>query len=309
MTEEIIERIERYLSGELSEAEHISFEKEMQINNSLQKQVEFMRLLPKAIQIHSLKKELKEIEAKLPRVEFVPEEKEVEADYVIGAKRSISEELSQVAEPMSEYPKPKSISRSLWIRYAVAASVLLLVGIFLFRDEIFKSRINQNQFAENKADSLKQEKQKNVLPEKQVAVVNLTITKIEDSKFGFVKNQLERKIVVVQETDSAAIRAFALGKTGNTIQDGLYLLVQDTLYVNTGVLEKSIQVFDFDIKAQTGDSINSVGEMVHYQKPPIQGLYLLRSIHFYKIMKTQSYKPLVPVEKSELELLKSYASK
>jgi len=314
MTEETIDRIERYLNGELSEADRISFEKEVQNDTDLQKKVEFMGLLPRAILLHSedsLRNQLKEIEASLPKVEFVPEEEAVEAEYSIGAKRSISEELNQAAEPRSEYSAPKSISRSLWIRYAVAASVLLLVGLFLFRDEIFKPGINQNQVAENLADSLKQERLRTVLPEKHLAVANMPITKIEDSKFGFVKNQLERKIVIVQETDSAALSAFMVGKTGNSneVEYGLYRLVQDTLYLNTGVLEKSIQVFDFDIKAQSGEIIDSTGQMLHYDKPALHGLYLLREIHFYKIIKTENYVPLVPVKESELALVKFYTAK
>jgi hypothetical protein len=283
------------LNGELSETERISLEKEMETDMGLRKEVEFMRMLPKAVRFHSetsLRNQLKEIEARLPKVQFEPE-----VGTVQGA-----------GSPRLETSPPKPISRSLWIRYAVAASVLLLVTIFIFRDELFKTGINQSQVAQNRNDTLKQ-RPKNVLQENPVAVTALSITKIEDEKFGFVKNQLERKIVIVQQTDSSVLREFTTGRPGAQVQYGLYRLVSDTLFINAGELESSIRIFDFDVKAQSGDMIDSTGQMLHYDKPVLHGLYLLRSIHFYKIIKTENYAPLVPAKESELALLKFYTAK
>ena len=63
------------------------------------------------------------------------------------------------------------------------------------------------------------------------------------------------------------------------------------------------------VKAQSGEIIDSTGQMLHYDKPALHGLYLLREIHFYKIIKTENYMPLVPVKEEELALLKFYTAK
>lgn len=301
MKEETIERIEQYLNGELSESDRISFEKEMQTDTELIKRVEFMRLLPKAARAHtetSLINELKELEAKLPKVKFVPEGKPGEQRPVVTME-------------------PGGRSNSHWIRYAVAASVLLLFGLFIFKDEIFKTGITQNQVAQNGKDTVNQQLQGESLKQKQTAFTTVNVTRIEDGKFGFVKNGLQRKLVIVHETDSTILKEFTSqiqgragdGSSSKNLKYGLYRLISDTLFLATGNLETSIQVFDLDVKAQRNQMIDSIGQIIEYDKPKLQGLFILMSSSFFKIEKTENYFPLVVVKKSELDLLKYYTTK
>lgn len=270
MSEETIDRIDRYLSGELTESEVIAFENEMRTNEELRKQLDFMRLLPQAIQLESIRSQLKEIEAGL---------------QVPAAAR---------IEPGSS-----------WRRYAIAASVLLLIGIFLFRDQLFKEGINQNQYAHNNNDSIEKLSKEPLNPERQVAVNTLTVSKIEDGKMGFVKKDLERKIVIVQEIDSSVIEKYHVNH-GFKPTYGLYRFVGDSVFLNTGTLEKTIQVYDFDVKAQTGQMIDSTGQMIDYEKPALKGMYLLLSKKYFKIEENKMDTPLSQVTKSEFELITFY---
>jgi len=300
MKEETVARIEQYLNGELSENDRISFEKEIQIDSELQKQVEFMRLLPKAVRAHtemSLKNKLKEIEAKLPNVKFESEES-----------------TKKPAEPPIVKMEPRYVSSNYWMRYAVAASVLLVLGLFLFKDEIFKTDVNQNQVAQNGKDTVNQQLQGESLNQKQIAFTTVSVTRIEDGKFGFVKNGLQRKLVIVHETDSTILKEptggiIVDGPRARELKYGLYRLISDTLFLATGSLETSIQVFDLDVKAQRSQMIDSSGQMIEYDKPALQGLFIFMASDFFKIIKTEKYAPLVVVKKSELGLLKYYTTK
>jgi hypothetical protein len=285
MSEETIDRIDRYLRGELTEPELVAFENEMQINEELRKQVDFMRLLPQAIQLDSIRSQLKDIEAKQPKIEPQP--------------------LGDAGNERPNNFEPKSISFSSWGRYAIAASVLLLIGIFIFRDQLFKEGINQNQYAHSNNDSISKLSKEPLNVERQVAVNTLTVSKIEDAKMGFVKKELERKIVTVQEVDSTVLKEYNTNH-GNKHLYGLYRFVGDTVFLNTGTLEKTIQIYAFDVKGQTGQMIDSSGQMIEYEKPSLKGLYLLLSKKYFKIEENKRDTPLSQVTNSEFELITFY---
>jgi hypothetical protein len=312
MNEEIIDKIERYLNEQLSQTERSEFENELQANIELQKQVEFMRNLPKAVKAHTedaLRLQLKEIEKQLPEVEFEPEEEEV-AIHAYREQRSLGSKRAMSAQPRIEQAPPKSISSSNWVRYAVAASILLFVGVFLFRDEIFNGRENQNQVAQNGNDTLNTHSQVNQDKEKRVAVSSLNVTRIEDGKFGFVKNGLEKKLILVQEVDPTLLNEYegvnGVGPRAMQMRPGVYRLMNDTLFIRTGKLQTVIQVFDLDVKAQRSQMVDSLGQIIEYDKPALQGLFIMISIDFFKIEKVENYSPLIQVKKSELQLLKFY---
>ena len=201
--------------------------------------------------------------------------------------------------------EPKSISFASWGKYAIAASVLLIIGIFIFRDQLFKEGFNQNQYAHNNNDSITKLSKEALKPERQVAVNILTVSKIEDAKMGFVKKELERKIVTVQEVESTVLKEYKTNH-GNKHLYGIYRFVGDTVFLNTGTLEKTIQIYAFNVKSQTGQMIDSSGQMIEYEKPALKGLYLLLSKKYFKIEESKRDTPLSQVTNSEFELITFY---
>jgi hypothetical protein len=288
MTEEQIERIEQYLNGALSSADKETFENELRSNAELRKQLDFMKSLPKAVQVHAenaLRKQLKEFEKTLPKVETAG--KVVE----IGAKRSLQ------GEAPAEQAIPKSISGFHWARYAAAASILLIVGLFIFRDDIFRNNTD-NQVAVIKTDTLNTVREFDKINTRQVAVTALEVTRIEDGKLGFVKNSLEKKITLILEVDSTLLN-------GGT-KYGLYKLQSDSLFLITGKLETKVSVFDCNVKAQHGQMIDSNGQLMEYEKPALVGTYISGLGQYFKIEKNADYTPLAVVTLSEQQLLKFY---
>lgn len=298
MNEEQIERIELYLNGELSLEQKSLFEKELQANEELQKQVQFMRNLPKAVQIsaeNAIRKQLKELEGNLPKVKL---------------------ETQGSGEAAKVIPMPQPASGTRWMQYAIAASVLLLMGLFIFKDQLFTTNTG-NQLAENDklADTLKtlidvglRNNTSLSTPDRrfhlkhktnQLAVSSLDVTSVIDDKFGFVKNSLEKKITLVIKVDSALFN--------QGIKYGLYNFQRDSLFVRTASLETKIKIYYFDIKSQSGQMIDSTsGELLEYEKPPLKGLFAFGMGNFFRIESKSDYTPLVKVNTAEKELLKFY---
>lgn len=282
MNEETIERIEQYLNGELSPEQKNLFERELQTNQELQKQVEFMRSLPKAVQLsaeNAIRKQLKELESKLPKVES---------------------KTQKLGEPAKIIPMPNPVSGSRWMQYAVAASILLLVGLFIFKDQIFTSgRVEQIAKQSDLIDTLNTIVDLEGQKPKQLAVSVLDVTDITDDKFGFVKNSLEKKITLIVEIDTSLLN--------QGVNYGLYKFQRDSLFVLTGTLETKIKIFYFDIKAQSGQMIDSTtGELLVYEKPALKGLFAYGMGSFFRIENKTAFSPLSKVNAAERELLKFY---
>jgi len=282
MSEEIIERIEQYLNGELSPEQKSSFEKELLNNEELKKQVAFIQALPKAVQVSTedtIRKQLKEIESGLPKVKF---------------------EMEGKGEATKVIPMPSPVSGSRWMQYAIAVSVLLLVGLFIFKDQIFKDQNTVSQIAEKEksVDSLNTVIDVAEHKAKQLAVYSIAVTSVEDGKFGFVKNSLEKKVSVIVEVDTT------LMKKG--VKYGLYKFQNDSLFILTGVLETKISIYNYNVKAQTGQMIDSTGQLLEYEKPELKGMFLAGFGNYFRIEKQAEYSPLVKVNPTESELLKFY---
>lgn len=282
MNEEIIERIEQYLNGELSLEQKNLFERELQTNQELQKQVEFMRNLPKAVQLtaeNAIRKQLKELESSLPKVEL---------------------KTQNPGEPAKVIPMPQPASSSRWMQYAVAASILLLVGLFIFKDQIFTSgRVEQIAKQSDLIDTLNTIVDLEHQEPKQLAVSQLDVTSVTDDKFGFVKNSLEKKITLIIEIDTSLLN--------QGVNYSLYKFQRDSLFVLTGTLETKIKIFYFDIKAQSGQMIDSTtGQLIEYEKPALKGLFAYGMGSFFRIENKTAYSPLSKVNTSERELLKFY---
>lgn len=282
MNEEIIERIELYLSGELSLEQKSLFEKELQTNEELEKQVQFMRNLPQAVQINAeniIRKQLKELEGNLPKVEL---------------------ETQGSGEPAKVIPMPQPASGTRWMQYAIAASVLLLMGLFIFKDQLFTTNTG-NQLAEKDklSDTLKTVIDVGEHNANQLAVSSLDVTSVTDDKFGFVKNSLEKKITLVVEVDSTLLN--------QGVKYGLYKFQRDSLFVRKASLETKIKIYYFDVKSQSGQMIDSTsGELLEYEKPPLKGLFAFGMGNFFRIESKSDYTPLVKVNTAEKELLKFY---
>lgn len=282
MNEETVERIEQYLNGELSPEQKNLFERELQTNQELQKQVAFMRNLPKAVQLsaeNAIRKQLKELESRLPKVNI---------------------KTQNIGEPAKVIPMPQPVYNSRWMQYAVAASILLLVGLFIFKDQIFTSgRVEQIAKQRDLIDTLNTVVDLEHQRSNRLAVSVLDVTGISDDKFGFVKNSLEKKITLIVEIDTSLLN--------QGVNYGLYKFQRDSLFLLSGSLETKIKIFYFDVKSQSGQMIDSTtGELLVYEKPALKGLFAYGMGSFFRIENKTEYSPLSKVNAAERELLKFY---
>ncbi len=286
MSEETIERIEQYLNGELSKEQKEAFDAELRTNDELQKQLAFMQALPMAVQASaegSMRKQLKELESELPKVQN---------------------------QKSDDGEAPKLIPITRWMQYAVAASVLLLIGLFIFKEQIFKDpTVNMpmaDKIKNNDTLSLSQQT-------KQIATYDVGVKSIADGSIGFVKSTLEKKVTVVVEVDSMlkqkqgeVLTGKGAGPVAKTYRYGLYKFQNDTVFVLTGVLETKISIYYFDVKPETGQLIDSTGQLIEYEKPALRGMFLAGFDNYFRIEKNKEYQPLVLVSATELNLLKFY---
>lgn len=282
MTEETIDKIERYLNGELSVDELSEFEAELKKSPELQQQVDFMRLLPGAIEAHSdeqLSKQLKEIESTLPKVE-------INVDETAAAQTT----------------EPKSISYPYWAKLAMAASVLLLVGLFIFNDSLFKSGIEDKQLAES--DKI----------DKKVHIESVSVKSIGDSGFGFAADSRTMNILVVQRVDTSYLNNFITefsdrlqGRTGAPAGDGngpqskiiesisgIYHFKDDTLFIVSSEVDSAIELYDINLAAQ---------KVNNDEIPEIRSMYLHFRGSYYKLDLVSMESPLIK-EKNEVVLKK-----
>ena len=112
---EYFDKIEDYLAGQLSPEEREQFKKEISQNAELADAVKAHELAREAMEVaieESLRKELGQLQQ-----EFYP-----------------SQKGSASPPPKNTSSKGKIVPmRSAWVRVAVAASILMLIGIFVFR--------------------------------------------------------------------------------------------------------------------------------------------------------------------------------
>lgn len=293
MTEEVIDKIERYLNGEMSAAELSVFENELKNNSELQQQVEFMRLLPGAIEAHSdeqLRKQLKDFEATLPKIEKNQDNKiyRIEDDSEILAAEPISEFNNKDGRAAANLRDPKSISFPYWAKMALAASVLLLVGLFIFKDMLFKSGIEGNQIAGNTIKPIIQSK---------------SIKTIGDSGFGFAADSSEVKIWIVQISDTTLLNNYIAeqlqGRAGTPAGDGLmdnsiaglYYFNGDSLFIISEKVDSAVELYDINVAAQKSNNIET---------PELRGMYLHFKGMYYKLEMVNKHTPLIPVKNEDV---------
>ncbi len=250
--EDNMDKIEQYLSGNLSEAEKAAFEKEIAENAELREEVELLRILPKAIQLHEEKK----IREQLQDLERTIRGEEI-ADVAAG-------------RAAASVPPPSGVSGGGWFKYtAVAASLLLLVGLFF----LLKDGGNDT------SNIIAQTDKKDI----RVNAKELTINTLKDESFGFIADTTARKIVVV------ACKPAGKDSLGDVVY---YKLSHDTLFVLTanGLMpDKFFTVDTRDLKGdylQLASSYYKIGADTIY-KPTVNiinesDIKLLDSLNFLK---------------------------
>ncbi len=276
MNEDLIERIQKYLSGEFSEEERSLFESEINSSEELKKQVDFLRDLNVVIKANSrtdLKKRMQEIEAELQNDEAILEP---------AASRP-----ANAAHASSANSGPTILSY-----FAIAASVLLVLGMFfLFKDSILKQ---SKEIAKTEQGKVEKDSTTHVF------FGEIPITSISDSKFGFVNDTsktvlhliIEKPIVI----DSTTVGIF-------------YKQKNDTLYLRSSETNMKPKLYEFYIEEARAEKEDKNGQVIEVIKPELKGFYLEISNEFYEIKNSANYVPLYKVDSAKKELLQFYTNR
>ena len=276
MNEDLIERIQKYLSGEFSEEERSLFESEINSSEELKKQVDFLRDLNVVIKANSrtdLKKRMQEIEAELQNNEVVLE--------------------PAAASPANAaHDASANSGTSILSYFAIAASVLLVVGMFfLFKDSFIKP---SKEIA--KTEQGKVEKDSTT----QVFFGEIPITSISDSKFGFVNDTSKTVLHLVIE------KPIVIDST--TVGD-FYKQKNDTLYLRSSETNMKTKLYEFYIEEARVEKEDKNGQVIEVIKPELKGFYLEISNEFYEIKNSANYVPMFKVDSAKKELLQFYTNR
>jgi len=276
MNEDLIERIQKYLSGEFSEEERSLFESEINSSEELKKQVDFLRDLNIVIKTNSrtdLKERMQEIEAELQNDEAILE--------------------TAAARPANAAPASSANSGPTILSYfAIAASVLLVLGMFfLFKDSILKQ---SKEIA--KTEQGKVEKDSTT----QVFFGEIPITSISDSKFGFVNDTSKTVLHLVIE------KPIVIDST--TVGD-FYKQKNDTLYLRSSETNMKTKLYEFYIEEARVEKEDKNGQVIEVIKPELKGFYLEISNEFYEIKNSANYVPMFKVDSAKKELLQFYTNR
>ncbi len=265
MNEDLIERIQKYLSGEFSEEERSLFESEINSSEELKKQVDFFRDLNVVVRANShadLKKRMQKIEAEL------------------------------ILEPAAANAARAKSDPTILSYFAIAASVLLVVGMFfLFKDSLLKP---SKEIAKTEKEKLEKDSTT------QVFFVDIPINSISDSKFGFVNDTsktvlhlaIEKPIVI----DSTTVGIF-------------YKQKNDTLYLRSSETNMKTKLYEFYIEEARVEKEDKNGQVIEVIKPELKGFYLEISNEFYEIKNSANYVPLFKVDSAKKELLQFYTNR
>lgn len=276
MNEDLIERIQKYLAGEFSEEERSLFESEINKSEELKKQVDFFKDLNVVVKANSradLKKRMQEIEAELQNNEVVLE--------------------PAAARPAhAGHTASANSGTSILSYFAIAASVLLVVGMFfLFKDSFIKQ---SKEIA--KTEQGKVEKDSTT----QVFFGEIPITSISDSKFGFVNDTSKTVLHLVIE------KPIVIDST--TVGD-FYKQKNDTLYLRSSETNMKTKLYEFYIEEARVEKEDKNGQVIEVIKPELKGFYLEISNEFYEIKNSANYVPLFKVDSAKKELLQFYTNR
>ncbi len=288
MKDELINKIDDYLNGKLSEDNKVAFEAELKSNENLRKQVAFMRALPNAIKANAENKiiqKLKEFESSAEPIEELLVEEDVEIyayrEPALGSKRAIYP--SKKYDPES----PKETSIVPWWKYAaVAASILLIVGVsFLINWTNNENRLQLAKETERLQDSIKSVEQLKRFAETPIASMSLPVTEIGEPEFGFAHLSISDSLtIIVVSAVEPTVEVY--GKFKN-----------DTIY--------------FRATCRRRFSVFRVNKNNHLAIPDAEGIYLMETSKLiYRIADSDTFARLSPVSPNlNLELLQHQIKK
>ncbi len=251
MTEELIDKIEKYLNGELTESERISFEGEITNDAELKDKVEFMRAIPLVAKKHAQE----ELKKKLDSFSF-------EGWYVEGAAAASMTELTETGSARQS---------DKWRYLAVAASVVLVVGIFFLINRNNENKLQLAKESKRLQDSINAIQELNRFIETPIASTLLPVNEIGETSFGFADTNKKDSLVIVLFRASASGLVGVYGKFQN-----------DTIYFSASE-SRHFEVFRI--------SANNT-----LSKPNVEGIYLMEvSQLMYRIPQSDTLVPLTPV--------------
>jgi hypothetical protein len=273
--EDNINKIEQYLNGSLSDAEKLAFEKEMEQNPELKEEVELLRILPKAIQLHEenkVREQLKELEN--------------EARLQEEERRTAA-----AVRPAAYIPPTAGLSGRSWLKYvAVAASILLLAGLFFLYE-----RRNDQQDLTGLANV---DHKKTMKLNNSSVVVADRLVEVKyfgaETGFGFIENKSVEKLRLIVQIDSS-YKGW-----------GMYCLRRDSLLVVSSNTDTALTVYHFNVSAGKEQMKGPAGEIIVYEKPPLIGIFLFGYGEFFKIEELDVFSKLDKVSDAEKELLMDY---
>jgi LPXTG-motif cell wall-anchored protein len=235
MNGDLMEELEKYINGALNESERSDFEAKLQNDPELKEELDFklsLRNVARAYEKDLLKDRLKQIQSQLPKT---------------------------------------GETKFNWSYLAIAASLLLLVGIFFLTHKTFHERVDYAKLKKETSPFTAELKAANEI---QVARKEIIITKIDKGKFGFANHPMEGSLV-------AYIKKPRIVDSSNT--GVFYKFENDNLFIRATDSISELKVFKFNIARENEQKINEKGEMVYSEKPELKGLYIKLNGDFYKL--------------------------
>lgn len=204
-------------------------------------------------------------------------------------------------EERGEEPKKKG-RFSRWWKWLVGGILILLTllfGLFIFQERMERQRLRWMQGLDLPP----------MLKDGFTRLFKIPLIEIRDGRPGFVLQDTIKEMAVLEVFQVDVYLQGSGRKFSHSEQYHSYKYTGEELTLYLVERDSAVQLYRFNVKAQTSESFSKEGELIMVDKPALQGIYLFMKNDFYKIDSRATDTILSPVSDPEIALLKYYTEK